>query len=57
MLDVRPREEYAGGHIPGAVSIPLEELADRLQELPDGKQIVAYCRRAYCVLPTTPCGR
>jgi rhodanese-related sulfurtransferase len=49
VLDVRPREEYAAGHIPGAVSIPLHELADRLDELPDG-QIVAYCRGAYCVL-------
>jgi rhodanese-related sulfurtransferase/DNA-binding transcriptional ArsR family regulator len=49
VLDVRPREEYAAGHIPGAVSVPLDELADRLAELPDG-QIVAYCRGAYCVL-------
>jgi rhodanese-related sulfurtransferase/DNA-binding transcriptional ArsR family regulator len=50
VLDVRPREEYAAGHIPGAVGIPLEELADRLAELPDEGQIVAYCRGAYCVL-------
>jgi rhodanese-related sulfurtransferase/DNA-binding transcriptional ArsR family regulator len=50
VLDVRPREEYAAGHIPGAVSIPLDELADRLAELPDEGQIVAYCRGAYCVL-------
>jgi rhodanese-related sulfurtransferase/DNA-binding transcriptional ArsR family regulator len=49
VLDVRPREEYAAGHIPGAVSIPLDELADRLAELPDDGQIVAYCRGAYCV--------
>ena len=49
VLDVRPREEYAAGHIPGAVSIPLDELSDRLAELPDG-QVVAYCRGAYCVL-------
>jgi rhodanese-related sulfurtransferase/DNA-binding transcriptional ArsR family regulator len=49
VLDVRPREEYAAGHIPGAVSIPLDELADRLAEVPDG-QIVAYCRGTYCVL-------
>ncbi|MEH1127208.1 rhodanese-like domain-containing protein [Micromonospora sp. CPCC 206061] len=49
VLDVRPPEEYAAGHIPGAVSIPLGELADRLAEVPDG-QIVAYCRGAYCVL-------
>jgi rhodanese-related sulfurtransferase/DNA-binding transcriptional ArsR family regulator len=50
VLDVRPVEEYAAGHIPGAVSIPLNELADRLAELPDDGQIVAYCRGAYCVL-------
>lgn len=50
VLDVRPREEFAAGHIPGAVSIPLDELADRLAELPDDGQIVAYCRGAYCVL-------
>lgn len=49
VLDVRPRQEYAAGHIPGAVGIPLDELADRLAEIPDG-QIVAYCRGAYCVL-------
>ncbi len=50
VLDVRPAEEYAAGHIRGAVSIPLDELADRLAELPDDGQIVAYCRGAYCVL-------
>ncbi|MBJ8340831.1 metalloregulator ArsR/SmtB family transcription factor [Antrihabitans sp. YC3-6] len=50
ILDVRPRTEYDAGHIPGALSIPLEELEDRLAELPAGNQIVAYCRGAYCVL-------
>ena len=50
VIDVRPREEYAAGHIPAAVSIPLDELADRLAELPDDHDIVAYCRGAYCVL-------
>jgi len=50
VLDVRPREEYEAGHIPGAVSIPLDELADRLAELPDGLDVVAYCRGAYCVM-------
>jgi rhodanese-related sulfurtransferase len=50
VLDVRPREEYAAGHIPGAVSVPLEELPWRLAELPDHQEIVAYCRGAYCVL-------
>jgi rhodanese-related sulfurtransferase len=50
VVDVRPREEYEAGHIAGAVSIPLDELADRLDELPENAEIVAYCRGPYCVL-------
>ncbi|MDX8034861.1 metalloregulator ArsR/SmtB family transcription factor [Lentzea sp. BCCO 10_0856] len=50
VIDVRPAEEYAAGHIPGAVSVPLDELADRLAELPADQEVVAYCRGAYCVL-------
>jgi len=50
VLDVRPAEEYAAGHIPGAISIPVDELADRIAELPDDAEVVAYCRGAYCVL-------
>lgn len=50
VVDVRPAEEYAAGHIPGAVSIPLDELQQRIDELPPGQQVVAYCRGAYCVL-------
>ena len=50
VLDVRPGPEYAGGHLPGALHIPLEELADRLSELPQEREIVAYCRGQYCVL-------
>jgi rhodanese-related sulfurtransferase/DNA-binding transcriptional ArsR family regulator len=50
VIDVRPVEEYAAAHIPGAVSIPLEELQQRLAELPAEQKIVAYCRGAYCVL-------
>ena len=50
VLDVRPEPEYAGGHLPGAIHIPLEELADRLAELPQDREIVAYCRGQYCVL-------
>jgi rhodanese-related sulfurtransferase/DNA-binding transcriptional ArsR family regulator len=49
-VDVRPAEEYGAGHIPGAVSMPLNELADRLDELPAELEVVAYCRGAYCVL-------
>jgi rhodanese-related sulfurtransferase len=50
VLDVRPREEFEAGHIPGAISVPLEELERRLSELPQGREIVAYCRGPYCVL-------
>ncbi len=50
VIDVRPAEEYAAGHIPGAISVPLAELPDRLADLPAGTEIVAYCRGAYCVL-------
>ncbi len=50
VLDVRPQEEYRAGHIPGALSIPLKELKERLAELPRDQDIVAYCRGPYCVL-------
>jgi rhodanese-related sulfurtransferase len=50
VLDVRPREEYAAGHIAGAVSVPLPELERRLSELPKDREIVAYCRGRFCVL-------
>lgn len=50
VLDVRPREEYAGGHLPGAVNIPLPELESRLAELNSGREIVTYCRGPYCLL-------
>jgi rhodanese-related sulfurtransferase len=50
VLDVRPREEFAAGHLPGAFSIPLEELEARLAELPADSEVVAYCRGAYCVM-------
>jgi rhodanese-related sulfurtransferase/DNA-binding MarR family transcriptional regulator len=48
LVDVRPEEEYAAGHIDGARSIPLEELERRLAELPDDAEIVAYCRGPFC---------
>ena len=48
LLDVRPRVEFDAAHIPGALSIPYNELPDRLAELPSGKLLVAYCRGPYC---------
>lgn len=50
LLDVRPRQEFALGHLPGALNIPLDELDRHLSELPEGREIVAYCRGPYCVL-------
>ncbi len=49
VIDVRPGAEYAAGHIAGAVSIPIKQLARRLRNLPEGVEIVAYCRGPYCV--------
>jgi rhodanese-related sulfurtransferase/DNA-binding transcriptional ArsR family regulator len=48
VLDVRPTEEHAAGHLPGAVSIPVAELRRRLAELPHDREIVAYCRGPFC---------
>jgi rhodanese-related sulfurtransferase/DNA-binding transcriptional ArsR family regulator len=50
VLDVRPPVEYAAGHVPGAVNIPLAELEQRLQELGSEREIVAYCRGPHCIL-------
>ena len=50
LLDVRPAGEYHYAHLPGALSIPVDELELRLAELPKGKTIVAYCRGAYCTM-------
>lgn len=49
VLDVRPAVEYEQGHVTGARSIPIEELEQRLSELPHDQEIVAYCRGPYCV--------
>jgi rhodanese-related sulfurtransferase/DNA-binding transcriptional ArsR family regulator len=49
ILDTRPATEYVAGHIPGAISVPVEELKQRLQTLTKGKEYVAYCRGPYCV--------
>jgi rhodanese-related sulfurtransferase/DNA-binding transcriptional ArsR family regulator len=50
VLDVRPEDEFVRGHLPGAVSIPLAQLRQRLKEIPKSKDVVAYCRGPYCVL-------
>jgi rhodanese-related sulfurtransferase len=50
LLDVRPKDEYEAAHIPGAISIPFEELAEQLASLPASTKIVAYCRGPYCLM-------
>jgi rhodanese-related sulfurtransferase/biotin operon repressor len=49
LLDLRPEEEFEAGHLPKARSIPFAELASRMDEIPDDKEVVAYCRGPYCV--------
>lgn len=50
VLDVRPAQEFAAGHLPGAINIPFDDLQRRLGELPANAEIAAYCRGPYCVL-------
>jgi len=50
VLDVRPEDEFASGHVPGAINVPLAQLRKRLAELPRQHEIVAYCRGPWCVL-------
>jgi rhodanese-related sulfurtransferase/DNA-binding transcriptional ArsR family regulator len=50
LIDVRPREEYVAGHIPGAISVPLADLPKRIGELRKRRDVVAYCRGPYCVM-------
>jgi rhodanese-related sulfurtransferase len=50
VLDVRPPEEYAAGHLPGAINVPVEKLEDYLAKLPKKREIVAYCRGPYCLM-------
>lgn len=50
VLDVRPPEEYAQGHVAGALNVPLEQLQERLRDLPPDREVVAYCRGPWCVL-------
>jgi len=50
VLDVRPAEEYAAGHIPGAINVPVDKLESFLSRLPKRKEVVAYCRGPYCLM-------
>jgi len=50
VIDVRPGDEFAAGHLPHARSMPLEELEQRIADLPPGKEIVAYCRGPFCLM-------
>jgi rhodanese-related sulfurtransferase/DNA-binding transcriptional ArsR family regulator len=50
VLDVRPAEEYAAGHVPGAINVPVDKLESFLSRLPKRKEVVAYCRGPYCLM-------
>lgn len=50
VLDVRPPEEYAAGHVPGAINIASDALSSHLRRLPKGREVIAYCRGPYCLL-------
>ena len=50
VLDVRPPDEYAAGHVPGAINVPMEKLEDYLRKLPKKREVVAYCRGPYCLM-------
>lgn len=56
VVDVRPPEEFAAGHIKGAINVPLAELTERLHELPRGREVIAYCRGPYCLLSVEAVG-
>lgn len=57
VIDVRPPEEFAAGHIKGAINVPLGELEKRLHELPRSQEIIAYCRGPYCLLSVEAVGK
>jgi rhodanese-related sulfurtransferase/DNA-binding transcriptional ArsR family regulator len=50
VLDVRPAREFAAGHLPGAINVPVEDLGKRSKQFPKGREVVAYCRGPYCLL-------
>lgn len=49
-LDVRPKDEYEKGHIPNSLSVPIQELSDRIEEIPKDKLLIAYCRGMFCTM-------
>ncbi len=57
VIDVRPPEEFAAGHIRGAINVPLAELEKRLHQLPRSQEIIAYCRGPYCLLSVDAVGK
>ncbi|MGB8021959.1 MAG: metalloregulator ArsR/SmtB family transcription factor [Candidatus Nanopelagicales bacterium] len=57
LVDVRPASEYAAGHVAGALSIPVADIAKRMAELPPDARVVAYCRGPYCVMAATAVSR
>jgi rhodanese-related sulfurtransferase/predicted transcriptional regulator len=50
VVDVRPPEEYAAGHVPGAINLPLRNIGARVEGLPKRREVIAYCRGPYCVM-------
>ena len=50
VLDVRPAKEFAAGHLPGAINVPVEDLGKRMRNFPKGREVIAYCRGPYCLL-------
>jgi rhodanese-related sulfurtransferase/predicted transcriptional regulator len=50
VLDVRPADEYAAGHVPGSINVPVKELEKQIKKMDNKKEIIAYCRGPYCVL-------
>lgn len=50
LVDVRPEPEFRAGHIPGALSLPVDRIAERVASLPADREVIAYCRGPYCVL-------
>ena len=53
LIDVRPEPEFSTAHLPGARSVPLDELLGRIKDLPDDKEIIAYCRGPFCIMSDT----